>query len=85
MGGRFYAICLFLACLAAAMLGYALGGQVVDNGGLNRLKTASLPPEVDYYGTVEAQGVDLPEPHFDSYEEYEQHVMEYVNDRSNYE
>lgn len=81
MKGKRYALLLFLACLAAAMLGYACGGQVYENNGSNRLKTSSLPPEVRYYGTVEAQGADTPDPHFDSYEEYEAHVMDYVNDR----
>ena len=77
MGGKFYALCLLGACLAALMLGYALGGQIEPN----KPREGSLPPEVRYYGTVEAQGADLPEPHFDTYEEYEAHVAEIINDR----
>lgn len=74
MDGRFYAVCLFIACLSALMLGYSCGGNVP-------VEEKEMPPEVRYYGTVEAQGVDLPEPHFDTYEEYEQHVMELIRDR----
>ena len=75
MGGKFYAICLFLACLSALMLGYSCGGNVPVE------QEKKLPQEVRYYGTVEAQGTALPEPHFETYEEYEAHVLEYVNDR----
>ena len=82
MGGKFYALCLFLACLAALIAGYALGGQITDNKPRESLKT---PPEVRYYETVEAQGAALPEPHFETYEEYEAHVMDYVNDRRMYD
>lgn len=73
MGGKFYAVCLFVACLAALMLGYSCGGLIPVK--------KDLPKEVKYYGTVESQGADLPDPHFDTYEEYEAHVLEYVKDR----
>ena len=76
MRGWFYVVMLALACLAAGMLGYAFG-TVLETPQKN-----DLPPEVRYYGTVEAQGADLPDPHFDSYEDYEAHVAEIVNDRS---
>ena len=78
MDGNKYALWLFLACLAALLAGYALGGQVEPNKPSNRPK---IPHEVRYYGTVEAQGATLPEPNFETYEEYEAHVLEYVNDR----
>lgn len=76
MRGIFYAVILTGACLAALAFGYAFATYIEEQP-----KEKPLPPEVRYYGTVEAQGVDLPEPHFESYEDYEAHVAETINDR----
>lgn len=56
MSGKFYALWLFLACLAALLVGYALGGRVIPS---KPLESVSLPQEVRYYGTVEAQGAKI--------------------------
>ena len=65
---KFYALCLLIACLAAAMLGYALGGQINKNPPSESVTDAQT---VEEYG-IEAQG---------SYLAYEQEVAEIVNDR----
>ena len=62
------------------MLGYAFSTAFEDN---KPSEGVSLPPEVRYYGTVEAQGHPLPEPHFDDYNDYEAHVSEIINDKEN--
>lgn len=56
---KFYAICLLIACLAAAMLGYALGGEVSTTDTSESLKTRESVTDVfsiEQEGTVEAQG-----------------------------
>lgn len=77
MGGKFYAISLFLACLAALLLGYACGGQLEQNPPSNRLKT---PETVTDYKTVEKYGIEAQGSYL-SYEEYEADVMGQINDR----
>ena len=76
MKGLYYEVILALVCIAAGMFGYAFGTVIEP-----QKEKEELPQEVRYYGTVEAQGTAMPEPHFDSYEDYEAHVAEIVNDR----
>lgn len=57
-GSKFYAICLLIACLAAWMFGYALGGQLEPNKpleGARELENVTDWQTVKEYG-IEAQG-----------------------------
>ena len=72
MRGRFYAICLFLACLSALMLGFSCGS--VEPVKSDRSKVTDIK-SIEREGTVEAQGSFL------DYNEYEQGVSELINDR----
>lgn len=69
MNGKFYAICLFLACLAAAMLGYSLGGLPSET----KPSESARETHTDQ-ATVEEAYLD--------YNDYESHVAEIINDRS---
>ena len=71
---KFYAICLLIACLAAAMLGYAIGGQVEQTDRLERLRT---PENATDYQTVEKLGVEAQ----GTYNDYEASVADQINDR----
>ena len=52
--GKFYGICLFLACLSAAMLGYSCGAtpEIITSDKTRATDIFSVEQE----GTVEAQG-----------------------------
>lgn len=76
----FYALCLFLACLAAWMLGWAIGGQVETTEPSESLRT---PETVTDYQTVQEYGVEAQGTYL-SYEEYEAHVADQINDRRIY-
>ena len=80
MKSKFYALCLFLACLAAAMLGYALGGQVDTSKPLEVGKNAATSSDITDLMTVQEYGVEAQGTYL-SYNDYEAHVAEIVNDR----
>lgn len=52
---KFYAICLFIACLAAWMLGYALGGQLEP---VKPPEGAREPENVTDWQTVKEYGIE---------------------------
>ena len=81
MRGKKYALWLFLACLAAAFLGYLLGGQVEEHNPLERIpETVTDYETIMREGTVEAQGSGLKED-FTDYNEYEASVAQQIQDR----
>ena len=51
--GCFYALCLFLACLSAALLGYSCGSTFEPK--LDRSRVTDIF-SIEQEGTVEAQG-----------------------------
>lgn len=75
---KYWAIMLFLACLAAGLLGYAITTPKTLNDSLEGLRTPEMATNahiVDEYG-IEAQDSYL------DYNDYESHVAEIINDRS---
>ena len=84
MSGKFYAFWLLLACLAAGLFGYAFSVFLEENHPSETVSVGSnaaswedieaMYPEVKEYDTLDAMG-------YRDYNEYEQHVMEQINDR----
>ena len=80
----FYGLNLFLACLAALLLGYAASTYLEENHPSETVSVGSNAatweevkaayPEVEEYDTLDAMG-------YRDYNEYEAHVMEQINDR----
>lgn len=78
-----YACALFLACLAALLLGYLVAGHFYKPNPLERIpETVTDYETIMREGTVEAQGSGLEkEPVFDDYNEYEAYVAQQIQDR----
>lgn len=66
---KFYVLSLFLACLAAAMLGYAVSTYLEENKPLERLSVAHADQE------------KMEQETFTDYNEYEAQVAEMINDK----